>query len=60
MEEIKEHLLANFRESILPTKLIGLDKQYTTLYNIIERTITHGESNSALLIGPRASGKSVV
>ncbi|OMJ29449.1 Origin recognition complex subunit 4 [Smittium culicis] len=40
--------------------LIGLDKQYETLYNVLDRTVEHGESNSILVLGPRGSGKTSV
>ena len=30
------------------------------LFNLLKRTIDHGENNSALVIGPRGSGKTCI
>ncbi|KAJ7427812.1 Origin recognition complex subunit 4 [Willisornis vidua] len=38
-------------------KLFGLEQQYRHLLELLKRTTLHGESNSALIIGPRGSGK---
>ncbi|OLY81115.1 Origin recognition complex subunit 4 [Smittium mucronatum] len=41
-------------------QLVGVEKQHQTLYNVLERTVRHGESNSILILGPRGSGKTTV
>ncbi|KAJ7426934.1 Origin recognition complex subunit 4 [Pitangus sulphuratus] len=38
-------------------KLFGVEHQYRHLLELLKRTTLHGESNSALIIGPRGSGK---
>ncbi|KAJ1678330.1 origin recognition complex subunit 4, partial [Spiromyces aspiralis] len=40
--------------------LVGLDEPYQKVYDLLHRTVTNGESNSALVIGPRGSGKSSI
>ncbi|ORZ33797.1 AAA ATPase domain-domain-containing protein, partial [Catenaria anguillulae PL171] len=40
--------------------LIGLDSQQDQLVTLLDRTIHHHESNSVLLLGPHASGKSAL
>jgi origin recognition complex subunit 4 len=42
------------------TELVGLKEQYNEIYTLLEHTITEGEGNSCLLIGPRSCGKSVI
>lgn len=42
------------------TELFGLKNQYTEIYTLLEHTITEGEGNSCLLIGPRSCGKSLI
>uniref|UniRef100_A0A8D2MTG0 Origin recognition complex subunit 4 n=1 Tax=Zonotrichia albicollis TaxID=44394 RepID=A0A8D2MTG0_ZONAL len=39
-------------------RLFGMEQQH--LLELLRRTTVHGESNSALLIGPRGSGKSAL
>nr|XP_014435294.1 origin recognition complex subunit 4 isoform X3 [Pelodiscus sinensis] len=41
-------------------KLFGLELQYKHLLELLKRTTIHGESNSALIIGPRGSGKTML
>ncbi|XP_029872915.1 origin recognition complex subunit 4 isoform X2 [Aquila chrysaetos chrysaetos] len=41
-------------------KLFGIEHQYRHLLELLKRTIVHGESNSALIIGPRGSGKTAL
>ncbi|KAJ8985937.1 hypothetical protein NQ317_010694 [Molorchus minor] len=40
--------------------LIGHQKERNQIYDLIQRTVECGESNSALLIGPRGSGKTIL
>ncbi|KAF2746372.1 hypothetical protein M011DRAFT_527152 [Sporormia fimetaria CBS 119925] len=40
--------------------LVGLDEEYSTVYQLVEHTITAGEGNSMLLIGARGSGKTLL
>uniref|UniRef100_A0A8C9BRB3 Origin recognition complex subunit 4 n=1 Tax=Phocoena sinus TaxID=42100 RepID=A0A8C9BRB3_PHOSS len=39
------------------SNLFGVQVQYKHLIELLKRTAIHGESNSALIIGPRGSGK---
>ncbi|XP_032548951.1 origin recognition complex subunit 4 isoform X2 [Chiroxiphia lanceolata] len=41
-------------------KLFGIEFQYRHLLELLKRTTLHGESNSALIVGPRGSGKSTL
>ncbi|NXX84450.1 ORC4 protein, partial [Urocolius indicus] len=41
-------------------KLFGMERQYKHLLELLKRTTVHGESNSALIIGPRGSGKTAL
>ncbi|KAM6078907.1 origin recognition complex subunit 4 isoform 3-T3 [Theristicus caerulescens] len=41
-------------------KLFGIDHQHRHLLELLKRTVVHGESNSALIIGPRGSGKTAL
>ncbi|XP_065607435.1 origin recognition complex subunit 4 [Cyrtonyx montezumae] len=41
-------------------KLFGIDQQYKHLLELLKQTTVHGESNSALIIGPRGSGKTAL
>ncbi|NP_001081561.1 origin recognition complex subunit 4 [Xenopus laevis] len=41
-------------------KPFGVDSQHKHLVELLKRTVIHGESNSALIIGPRGSGKSML
>lgn len=38
----------------------GSHKEYSDVLYLFRRAMEHGESNSALLIGPRGSGKTAV
>ncbi|KAJ1918696.1 origin recognition complex subunit 4 [Mycoemilia scoparia] len=40
--------------------LVALEEPFIKVYDLLERTITNGESNSAILIGPRSSGKTSI
>lgn len=53
-KRIKEKIL-------LPESLFrGLEKERTHMLDLLHRTVEMGESNSALLIGPRGCGKTTV
>ncbi|KAM3916456.1 origin recognition complex subunit 4 isoform 1-T2 [Leptodactylus fuscus] len=41
-------------------KRCGVEAQHKHLVELLKRTVIHGESNSALIIGPRGSGKSML
>uniref|UniRef100_A0A8C6B5M8 Origin recognition complex subunit 4 n=1 Tax=Monodon monoceros TaxID=40151 RepID=A0A8C6B5M8_MONMO len=42
------------------SNLFGVQVQYKHLIELLKRTAIHGESNSALIIGPRGSGKTML
>ncbi|BFZ64743.1 origin recognition complex subunit 4 [Saitoella coloradoensis] len=56
---IQHHILSKLTGRA-PIPLTGLDTESNKVNHLIEQTILHGESNSALLIGPHASGKSAL
>lgn len=41
-------------------KFVGYESERQQVYDLLKRTIDTGESNSALLIGPREVGKTAV
>lgn len=41
-------------------RFVGHDKEKQQIFDLLLRTISYGESNSALLIGPKGSGKTTV
>ena len=54
---VAHYLYGRLRSS---KQLYGLDEQYNTLSDLIERTIMTGQSNSILLVGPHQVGKTRV
>ncbi|KAJ8925772.1 hypothetical protein NQ315_009620 [Exocentrus adspersus] len=42
------------------TKFVGHENERKEIYDLILRTVEYGESNSALLIGPRGAGKTTL
>lgn len=42
------------------SRLVGLDDEHAKIANLIEQTISAGESNSMLVIGARGSGKTAI
>ncbi|XP_060568327.1 origin recognition complex subunit 4-like [Ruditapes philippinarum] len=44
----------------LPPEICGFEKERRELLELIKRTVTSGESNSVLVIGPRGSGKTML
>ncbi|XP_066431282.1 origin recognition complex subunit 4 [Eleutherodactylus coqui] len=55
---------AQLRQRLLqqghPGKRCGVQAQHKHLVELLKRTVTQGESNSALIISPRGSGKSML
>ncbi|XP_069838773.1 origin recognition complex subunit 4 [Dendropsophus ebraccatus] len=62
--ECISQLQAQLRQRLLqqgqPGKRCGVEAQHKHLVELLKRTVIHGESNSALIIGPRGSGKSML
>jgi len=56
----KRIILNNLTGKSFSNKLIGLEEQFNTLYDICKKTIETGESNSTLLIGNRGCGKTMI
>ncbi|KAF1813553.1 hypothetical protein P152DRAFT_481628 [Eremomyces bilateralis CBS 781.70] len=42
------------------SKLIGLEDSYGKVYQLLEQTVSAGESNTLMITGPRGSGKSAI
>lgn len=60
MDEIKI-LRTYLKEKLLKNDtLLGHEKERSDIFDLIQKTVQFGESNSALLIGPRGCGKSTV
>ncbi|CAG8508378.1 6126_t:CDS:2 [Paraglomus brasilianum] len=53
-------IMAKLSERAIPSKLIGVEEQYGQVFDLLQRVISLGESNSCLLIGPRGSGKTLI
>ncbi|KAK7481054.1 hypothetical protein BaRGS_00027690 [Batillaria attramentaria] len=47
-------------QSRLPPCLSGCDEERRLLADLVQRTVSSGESNSVLVIGPRGAGKSMI
>lgn len=60
LSEIAKTQILNRITGRTPIPLVGLDHEYSNVYSLLERTITEGEGNSCLIIGPRSTGKTLV
>ncbi|NXQ73820.1 ORC4 protein, partial [Quiscalus mexicanus] len=60
ISQVQKILRERFCHHCAAGKLFGLEQQYRHLLELLKRTTVHGESNSALVIGPRGSGKSAL
>ncbi|XP_053926325.1 origin recognition complex subunit 4 isoform X1 [Cuculus canorus] len=60
ISQVQKILRERFCHHYPSGKLFGIEYQSRHLLELLKRTIIHGESNSALLIGPRGSGKTVL
>ncbi|GJJ70670.1 origin recognition complex subunit 4 [Entomortierella parvispora] len=56
----KEAILGRLSERSIPTSLVGLQEEYGKVVGLMRRTITMGESNSCLILGPRGTGKTML
>lgn len=57
--EIKAHILEKITKRVR-VPLLHLEAQYTAIHNLLRETIVRAESNSALIIGPRGIGKTLL
>lgn len=53
-------ILDRISSGILPVPIVGLETEYNSIYGLLERTISQGEGNSCIVVGPRSSGKTLV
>ncbi|KAJ1957390.1 origin recognition complex subunit 4, partial [Dispira parvispora] len=60
VREVRREIINVLSERTLPRELLGLDESYGALYNIVEKSIVEGESNSVLVVGQRGAGKSAI
>ncbi|NXL21997.1 ORC4 protein, partial [Setophaga kirtlandii] len=60
ISQVQKILRERFCQHCAAGKLFGMEQQYRHLLELLKRTTVHGESNSALLIGPRGSGKTAL
>lgn len=62
MNETNIKYIRNYlKRNILNNKeFIGHKNERKEIFHLLQKTIQYGESNSALLIGPRGSGKTTV
>ncbi|NWU44376.1 ORC4 protein, partial [Hylia prasina] len=60
ISQVQKILRERFCHCCAAGKLFGVRHQYSHLLELLRRTTVHGESNSALIIGPRGSGKSAL
>ncbi|NWR40923.1 ORC4 protein, partial [Regulus satrapa] len=58
--QVQKILRERFCHHCAAGKLFGMEQQYRHLLELLKRTTVHGESNSALIIGPRGAGKSTL
>ena len=59
LKAAKRQLRVQLLDEHTPTLVLGLDEQQNKLYDVLNRTLTTGEGNSVLLLGPRGSGKTL-
>ncbi|NWI41244.1 ORC4 protein, partial [Picathartes gymnocephalus] len=60
ISQVQKILRERFCHHCAAGKLFGMEQQYRHLLELLKRTTVHGESNSALVIGPRGSGKTAL
>ncbi|XP_044525823.1 origin recognition complex subunit 4 [Gracilinanus agilis] len=60
ISQVQRIFRARFCHQIPKGNLFGVQTQYKLLIDLLKRTAIHGESNSALIIGPRGSGKTMI
>ncbi|RUS33554.1 origin recognition complex subunit 4 C-terminus-domain-containing protein [Jimgerdemannia flammicorona] len=60
IEQARTSILDRISERTIPNIFIGLSEQYNEVYDLLERTVAYGESNSCLLLGNRGTGKTMV
>ncbi|KAM9010861.1 origin recognition complex subunit 4 isoform 1-T1 [Ara ararauna] len=60
ISQVQKILRERFCHHCAAEKLFGIEHQYRHLLDLLKRTTVHGESNSALIIGPRGSGKTAL
>ncbi|XP_075037025.1 origin recognition complex subunit 4 [Mixophyes fleayi] len=60
ISQVQAHLRQRLLQQTHPGKRCGVESQHKHLVELLKRTVIHGESNSALIIGPRGSGKSML
>lgn len=56
----RSRLLERLSEKSSPPQMYCLQDQYATLYDLLDQTVSKGESNSCLLIGNRGVGKTML
>ncbi|MEE6489168.1 hypothetical protein FKM82_015508 [Ascaphus truei] len=59
ISQVQTILRKRFFQQNQQGKRFGVESQHKHLVELLKRTVIHGESNSALIIGPRGSGKSM-
>ncbi|KAM9284282.1 origin recognition complex subunit 4 isoform 2-T2 [Cariama cristata] len=60
ISQVQKILRERFCHHYATGKLFGIEHQHRHLLELLKRTTVHGESNSALIIGPRGSGKTAL
>ncbi|XP_064419900.1 origin recognition complex subunit 4 isoform X2 [Latimeria chalumnae] len=60
ISQVHQILRERFCHQKLPGKPFGVESQYKHLLELLKRTAVHGESNSALIVGPRGAGKTML
>nr|CAI5822511.1 unnamed protein product [Callosobruchus analis] len=61
MERNFNHILKHLKQNVLENRIChGYEKEEQQIYELLERTLDSGESNSALVIGPRRCGKTLL
>ncbi|XP_056157286.1 origin recognition complex subunit 4 [Lampris incognitus] len=58
--QVQSILRARFCSQQLPERPKEMESQHKHLLELLRRTAVHGESNSVLIVGPRAAGKTML
>ncbi|KAI8921952.1 origin recognition complex subunit 4 C-terminus-domain-containing protein [Powellomyces hirtus] len=56
----RKAIARRLNERSFSKELIGIKEQYDKIYDLLDRTVRRGESNSILLVGNRATGKTTL
>ncbi|KAJ2850027.1 origin recognition complex subunit 4 [Coemansia brasiliensis] len=60
VQHVKQMVLGRLYGRVALPELVGLDDPFSAVYTLLKQTVSSNEGNSALVLGPRGSGKSAI